>query len=359
MASVELQSVVKNYGGAPVVNQVSLSVQDGEFLTLLGPSGCGKTTCLRMVAGFIAPDSGVVRIAGQDVTRVPAYRRNTGMVFQQYALFPHLSVAQNLAFGLQLRKVNRHDIRQRVEDALERIRLPGYGNRYPDQLSGGQKQRVALARALIFSPRVLLLDEPLGALDQKLREELQQEIKRIQKEVGITTIFVTHDQNEALSLSDRVVVMRQGGIVQIGAPKTLYDRPADRYVASFIGKINLLSVRAKQDPERDGWLVGRPGGAYQWRVELDAGHHPEREEPLLLALRPERIQLGAELPNRIRGQVEQVTYAGDGWLVDVRAEDDVRIVAKVNNRVIPVSGEAVTLSWSHEDALLLPDEATA
>jgi len=359
MASVELQDVVKHYGDASVVNRVSLSVQDGEFLTLLGPSGCGKTTCLRMVAGFVTPDSGSIRIAGQDVTRVPAYRRDTGMVFQQYALFPHLSVAQNLAFGLQLRKIRRQDIRHRVDDALERIRLPGYGHRYPDELSGGQKQRVALARALILSPRVLLLDEPLGALDQKLREELQQEIKRIQKEVGVTTIFVTHDQNEALSLSDRVVVMRHGGIVQIGSPKTLYDRPVDHYVASFIGKINFLPVRAQRDTAQGGWFVNRPGHTTQWRVLTNTEYQPGQDQLSLLALRPERIELGAGLPNQIMGRVEQVTYAGDGWLLDVRADDDLRIVVKVHNRSTPVSGENVTLSWRHEDAVLLPGEAAA
>ncbi|WP_144109001.1 ABC transporter ATP-binding protein [Paraburkholderia sp. BCC1886] len=364
MATVQLQSVVKRYGGAPVVDTVSLSVRDGEFLTLLGPSGCGKTTCLRMIAGFVTPDAGSVHIGGEDVTRVPAYRRDTGMVFQQYALFPHLTVAQNLAFGLRVRKLRANEIKARVAEALERVRLGDYAGRYPEQLSGGQKQRVALARALVINPRVLLLDEPLGALDQQLREELQAEIKRIQREVGITTIFVTHDQAEAVSLSDRIVVMRAGGISQIGSPQTLYDRPANRYVASFIGKINLLEVRASGAvaPGASGAglvPVSTPDGLRHWDAAFDHARAPSAGEPLLLALRPERIQLAANLPNRIEGRVELATYAGDGWYLDVATGGDTRLLVKTSGRAAPSAGEHVTLGWHGEDAVLLRDEVAA
>ncbi|WP_250527128.1 ABC transporter ATP-binding protein [Caballeronia sp. GAWG2-1] len=357
MATVQLHSVIKRYDGAPVVDAVSLSVRDGEFLTLLGPSGCGKTTCLRMVAGFVTPDAGSVHIGGEDVTQVPAHRRNTGMVFQQYALFPHLTVAQNLAFGLRVRKLPGKEIKRRATEALDRVRLSGYADRYPDQLSGGQKQRVALARALVINPRVLLLDEPLGALDQKLREELQAEIKRIQREVGITTIFVTHDQSEALSLSDRIVVMRQGGISQIGSPQELYDRPVDRYVASFIGKINLVTVTAGALGADGRLRVQSRQTAEPFDVDLAGGATPAPGEPLLLALRPERIQIGAGLPNRVQGRVELATYAGDGWYLEVRTQASEPLIVRTSGRAAPAAGDTVTLGWHHGDAVLLRDEA--
>lgn len=358
MATVQLHDVVKRYDGAPVVDTVSLAVRDGEFLTLLGPSGCGKTTCLRMVAGFVQPDAGSVHIGGEDVTRVPAHRRNTGMVFQQYALFPHLTVAQNLAFGLRIRKLAGKEIRTRVAEALALVRLSGYADRYPEQLSGGQKQRVALARALVINPRVLLLDEPLGALDQKLREELQAEIKRIQREVGITTIFVTHDQNEALSLSDRIVVMRQGVIGQIGSPQELYDRPVDRHVASFIGKINLLEVAASH-VDSNGLLHVRARSSETFEVDLEGRPAPRPGDPLLLALRPERIRMGEGAANRVQGRVELATYAGDGWYLEVRTSAGDPLIVRTTGRAAPAPGEHVALGWERGDGVLLHDEVPA
>jgi spermidine/putrescine ABC transporter ATP-binding subunit len=357
MATVQLHNVVKRYSGAPVVDTLSLAVRDGEFLTLLGPSGCGKTTCLRMVAGFVQPDAGSVHIGGEDVTRVAAHRRNTGMVFQQYALFPHLTVAQNLAFGLRIRKLASKEIRARVAEALERVRLSGYAERYPEQLSGGQKQRVALARALVINPRVLLLDEPLGALDQKLREELQAEIKRIQREVGITTIFVTHDQSEALSLSDRVVVMRQGGISQIGSPQELYDKPVDRYVASFIGKINLIEVESEEVDANGVIHVRAAASGDRFEAAPNGRPTPVAGESRLLAVRPERIRIGENTGNRVQGRVELATYAGDGWYLEVRTATGAPLIVRTTGRAAPVPGDHVSLGWHRDDAVLLDAEA--
>jgi spermidine/putrescine ABC transporter ATP-binding subunit len=361
MATVELQGVVKRYGSTRVVDTVSLAVGDGEFVTLLGPSGCGKTTCLRMIAGFAKPDAGTVRIGGDDVTAVPPYRRETGMVFQQYALFPHLTVAQNVAFGLQVRRVTKQEVRQRVANALALVRLDSLAGRKPDQLSGGQKQRVALARALVVNPRVLLLDEPLGALDQTLREELQAEIKRIQYETGITAIFVTHDQAEALSLSDRIVVMRDGRIRQAGTPQQLYERPADRYVASCLGKINLLGVRVV-DSDADGTLRVTPvhGHPQSWRVVRSEGvTRAIAGQRAWLGLRPEQLQLGDARPNRLTARVETATYAGDGWYLEVGVPGGERLIVKTPGRTAPATGDAVTLSWRPDDGVLLEDELSA
>jgi ABC-type Fe3+/spermidine/putrescine transport system ATPase subunit len=239
MSDVLLEQVRKSYGAVVAVRSLDLRVAPGEFVTLLGPSGCGKTTCLRMVAGFVGPDAGRILLGGQDVTHVPPYRRNTGMVFQSYALFPHRTVAANIAFGMQMRGVTRGDADRRTREALRLVQLDQLADRYPAELSGGQKQRVALARAVVIRPEVLLLDEPLGALDLKLREELQVEIKRVQSELGITTLFVTHDQGEALGMSDRVAVMRDGKIVQIDTPSALYERPNSTYSrTSSVGPIS-------------------------------------------------------------------------------------------------------------------------
>ncbi len=247
--SVSLEGVVKAFAGAHAVNDVSLEVRTGEFLTLLGPSGCGKTTLLNLIAGFLEPDRGEIFIGGEPVTHVPPYLRSIGMVFQNYALFPHMSVTDNVGFGLKMRKVPAAEIRQRVADSLDMVRLPGMGDRSPRQLSGGQQQRVALARALVINPKVLLLDEPFSAIDKNLRSEMQFELKQIQKRIGITTVFVTHDQSEALSLSDRIAVMSHGKIEQLSEPAQLYRNPASSFVASFIGDINRLPCK----------VVGREG----------------------------------------------------------------------------------------------------
>src|SRR6185369_1153949 len=240
-AEVRLESVEKSFDGKTrAVDGVDLTVEPGEFFALLGPSGCGKTTTLRTIAGFEEPDAGRILIAGDDVTHTPAYRRDLGMIFQSYALFPHRTVAENVAFGLRMRGLNKGEIRQRVGQALRQVALEGYEDRRPAQLSGGQQQRVALARAIVIRPRVLLCDEPLAALDRKLRQSMQFELKQLQQQLGVTLIFVTHDQEEAMTVSDRIAVMNEGSIEQIGRPSEIYNRPRTRFVADFIGEINLL-----------------------------------------------------------------------------------------------------------------------
>src|SRR3954449_2070538 len=239
---IRLAGVRKTYGEVTAVDGVDLEIRRGEFFTLLGPSGSGKTTCLRMIAGFERPDEGRIELAGDDVSRLPPAERDVNTVFQDYALFPHMSVGENVAYGLKVKKVAKGERAQRVEEALAMVRLDGYGERRPSQLSGGQRQRVALARALVNRPRVLLLDEPLGALDLKLRQQLQVELKRIQQEVGITFVYVTHDQDEALTMSDRIAVMDGGRVLQVGSPRDVYEEPESRFVAGFVGVSNLLEL---------------------------------------------------------------------------------------------------------------------
>src|SRR5438067_13784407 len=245
MSELTLDGVSKAYGGTLAVRDFSLAIPNGELVALLGPSGCGKTTTLRMIAGFILPSAGEIRIGGRDVTAEPPYRRSTGMVFQGYALFPHMSVTQNVAFGLEMRGLPRPQIAERVGDALRLVRLSGFEPRYPRELSGGQQQRVALARALVINPDVLLLDEPLSNLDAKLRQEVRLEIRQLEKKLGLTTVMVTHDQEEALTMADRLVVMSEGRVQQIGSQRDLYERPAEKFVAGFVGRTNFLHGRVE------------------------------------------------------------------------------------------------------------------
>ena len=249
MSRVALKQVTKRYGDAVAVRGIDLDIREGEFLTLLGPSGCGKTTTLRMIAGFVLPTSGTVYLGDEDVTRLPPNKRGIGMVFQDYALFPHMTIGENIAFGLTERRVDKVAIGKRVKELLELVQLSSVEHRYPPELSGGQQQRIAVARAVAYSPRVLLMDEPLGALDLKLREAMQTEIRQIQQRLGTTTVYVTHDQTEAMHMSDRIVVMNDGRIEQMGSAEEIYDRPVTRFVADFIGQINLL----------DGTAAGRDG----------------------------------------------------------------------------------------------------
>jgi spermidine/putrescine transport system ATP-binding protein len=257
---VRLERVTKAFGETVAVDDLSLDIQVGEFFSMLGPSGCGKTTTLRMIGGFEEPTRGTVYLGGRDVTELPPYRRDVNTVFQSYALFPHLDVFENVAFGLRRKKVDRPDVKKRVTDSLRLVDLPGYEKRKPTQLSGGQQQRVALARALVNEPKVLLLDEPLGALDLKLRKQMQLELKRIQTEVGITFIYVTHDQEEAMTMSNRLAVMRHGRVEQIGAPEAVYESPATEFVAGFLGASNLLDGEVKEERDGpDGARRGDPG----------------------------------------------------------------------------------------------------
>jgi spermidine/putrescine transport system ATP-binding protein len=325
---IALEGVSRRFGDSLAVDQVTLTVGKGEFFALLGPSGCGKTTTLRMIAGFEAPSSGVIRLEGVDVTQVPAHRRNVNTVFQNYALFPHLSVWDNVAFGPRSHRLPESEVRRRVGEALERVRLPDLARRLPHQLSGGQQQRVALARALVNAPAALLLDEPLAALDPNLRRDLQEELKRIQREAGITFLIVTHDREEALALSDRLAVMHAGRIEQIGTPRQVYDSPATAFVAGFIGRMNLL-------PHGDG------------RTQL--------------MLRPEQLRLQGEAPAAgepgLRAQVTSVTFQGPALLVGLRTQAGSDLVAHLgrSGAVPPVrSGDALWVVWDAEAPHRLP-----
>ncbi|MET8910471.1 ABC transporter ATP-binding protein [Micromonospora sp. NPDC004551] len=324
MIDVTLESVSKRFartGDTAAVDDVDIRIAAGEFFTLLGPSGCGKTTTLRMVAGFYFPTSGRIRFGQEDVTNRPPNKRDTGMVFQNYALFPHMTVAQNVAYGLKIRKVGRAESKRRVEEALGQVHLAGYGERRIDQLSGGQQQRVALARALVIRPRTLLLDEPLSNLDAKLREETRVEIRRIQKESGTTAIYVTHDQAEAMAMSDRIAVMESGRVQQIGAPQEIYHRPANAFVARFIGRSNVLSLPVA-DAGPETVTVALPGGE-KVAVAAPADHGLRASGTALVSVRPEHIGLtSATEAGALTGRVTELEFTGmsTNLLVDVAGE---------------------------------------
>jgi len=358
-AALELLRVSKTFGPVIAVDGVSLTVAPGEFLTLLGPSGSGKTTTLMMIAGFESATAGEIMLDGRPLTRVPPYRRNLGMVFQHYALFPHMTVYDNVAFPLRTRGATRTETNQRVAEALDRVHLPGYGARFPAQLSGGQQQRVALARALADRPPVLLMDEPLGALDKKLREQMQLEIKHIQRELQLTVIYVTHDQEEALTMSDRIVVMRHGRVVQLGPPEDLYERPIDRFVADFIGQSNFLEVTVRS--VQDGIATAVTDDGLDVSLVGEAGAEGTR---VTLALRPERVRLapaGASTratavpdptaPQWWAGVIEEVVYIGATRKYQVRLRGQV-LVAQQQARADVAglrAGERVTVGWSMAD----------
>ncbi len=300
---VRLENVRRSFGSVVAVSDVSIEIRRGTIFSLLGPSGCGKTTTLRLIAGFEQPDAGNVYIRGERVTAIPPYRRNFSMVFQSYALFPHLNVAENVAFGLRMRRVARTERVQAVSDALELVKLGALADRYPRQLSGGQQQRVALARAIVVKPAVLLLDEPLGALDKMLREEMQVELRSLQQRLGITAVFVTHDQEEALTLSDRVAVMRNGVIEQIGAPREIYDRPRNEFVAGFLGASNFV----------DGVIVAREGSTAI--VETRAGRvsllaDAAIGERVRIAIRPERLRMDRSDARGLPARIRDIVYRG-------------------------------------------------
>jgi putative spermidine/putrescine transport system ATP-binding protein len=346
VARLELVNLTKHYGVHPVVKNVTLDVADGEFLVLLGPSGCGKTTTLRMIAGFVEPSGGAARIGGVDVTYLPPWRRNTGMVFQSYALFPHMTVAENVAFGLEMRKLARAEIAARSAEALRLVRLGAFAERLPRQLSGGQQQRVALARALAIRPDVLLLDEPLSNLDAKLREEVRIEIRELQRQLGLTTIMVTHDQEEALTVADRLVVMAEGEIRQIGSQRDLYERPADRFVAGFVGRSTFVDGRVTAPGE----FETRGGLRVKCRTDGVSGEAS-------LALRPERLSVDAPhiQDNRLPGRVEFVSYLGAVLEVHVRLSPADRVIVQLPNRGDDTSvsvGDTVEIGWPREAGLV-------
>jgi spermidine/putrescine ABC transporter ATP-binding subunit len=348
--ALELRHLRKRFGEVTAVDGITLTVRDGEFFSLLGPSGCGKTTILRIVAGIVAPDEGRVILGGEEITHRPLYARNTTLVFQNYALFPHLSVYDNIAFGLVMRGERKPAIRARVEEALALVRLPGIGARYPAQLSGGQQQRVALARALVVRPAVLLLDEPLSNLDARLREEMRLELREIQREVGITTILVTHDIHEAFALSDRLAVLSAGRVEQVGTPNEVYTRPTTRFVAEFAGASNHFEAQVVS--LADGLAVVRTDEGLEVRLAL--GVRPTAVgRRLAVMIRPERVRIrsaGGELPNRYPGVIERATYLGGVTSYRVRI-GETRILAEAPNTddgVFQV-GDRVTVEWGERD----------
>ncbi len=352
---VQLVDLVKRFADFEAVAGINLHMPAGEFFSLLGPSGCGKTTSLRMIAGFERPSEGQILLDGVDMAQVPPHKRNVNTVFQSYALFPHLTVAENVAFGLRYKKASKQEMKQRVGDALELVQLSGYDKRRPTQLSGGQQQRVALARALILNPAVLLLDEPLGALDAKLRKRLQIELKALQEEVGITFIYVTHDQEEALTMSDRIAVMSQGRVEQVGPPKEIYEEPATAYVADFLGVSNLLEAKASG---------ATSGGCAVKLGEFDfiAGRgDADVAGDVKLTIRPERIQLessGVTGENRMPAMVERTVYVGSIMQILVNLPSGSRIQAWVPNDgvVEPYpSGTPITVCMPRDALRVLPD----
>jgi ABC-type Fe3+/spermidine/putrescine transport system ATPase subunit len=364
---IAVRELGKRFGPVLAVDRVSLDIRDGELFTLLGPSGCGKTTLLRLIAGFHRPDGGRIEFDGRDVTDLPAHARNIGMVFQNYALWPHMTVFQNIAYGLRLRGMRGTELEARVAEGLRTVNLPGLGGRYPGQLSGGQQQRVALARALVLNPGILLLDEPLSNLDAKIRVQVRSEIRTLQQELGITTVYVTHDQEEALSLSDRVAVMRDGRILQLGPPRDLYERPRTRFIADFVGTNNLVP----------GTVVGAAGE----RVTVDTalgrlqGRPPHGGDSLtvgratVLAIRPENVTVGAPGAgaasgdgNRCAGRIALAAYLGNTLRYDVETAGGLTLKADIrdawHHEPLP-RGTPVTLAFPLSVTLALPDDEPA
>jgi spermidine/putrescine ABC transporter ATP-binding subunit len=349
MSVVEVAQVSKRYDKIAALDAVSLTFGDGEFFGLLGPSGSGKTTLLRSIAGFVEPDAGDIRFDGKAVRDTPVHRRQIGMVFQNYALFPHMTVFDNVAFGLSVRQVTAADIKARVLAMLDLVRLSGLEDRRPRQLSGGQQQRVALARALVTRPRVLLLDEPLGALDKRLRQQMQIELRQIQREVGITTIFVTHDQEEALTLSDRIAIFNEGRVVQVGDPHAVYERPLSAFAANFLGDANFFSGIAVEAHGGVGAVRLADGTLIRTRDAL-----PSAGAPVTIAVRPEKATFAAARPapadgetavNRMSGRVTQAVYSGSS--ISYRVDVGMELMVFAQNRTAqPIEpGTAVTIEW--------------
>jgi len=359
---VRLVDVTKKFGDQVAVDRINLEVRDGEFFSLLGPSGCGKTTTLRMIGGFEQPTSGLIELQGQDVTWLPPFKRNVNTVFQNYALFPHLTIFENVAFGLRRKGVKASEIKSRVTDMLNLVELPGYEARKPTQISGGQAQRVALARALINRPAVLLLDEPLGALDLKLRKQMQVELKRIQQEVGITFIYVTHDQEEAMTMSDRIAVMNKGRYEQLGDPESLYERPSTSFVAGFLGVSNLLPGVVESTDGRyaavklsDGTTARVPSALIDGATAVSIGVRPEK-----IRLRPPE-EATPDGHNQLRGVVRDASYLGVSTQYQVEARGGARLtvyeqnVERATRAELWAPGEEVLLTWSPDHSFVVAD----
>ena len=360
VGQITLTSLTKRFGDTVAVDNVDLQIASGEFFSLLGPSGCGKTTTLRIIGGFVYPTAGEVYINNELMAETPAYRRPVNTVFQNYALFPHKTVAQNIAFGLQMRKASKSEISDAVDRSLDLIQLPGYEDRKPSELSGGERQRVALARALINEPTILLLDEPLSALDLKLRKQMQSELKTLQRKVGITFVYVTHDQGEALALSDRIAVMNEGRILQVGTPAEIYDSPQNRFVADFIGTSNFL----------EGTFISKNSVALATEPPLEIASTPRGGMPLntrvTVAIRPERISLSESVvsgvPNHLRGVIQDASYLGTTLQYTVQTDYPTPLTVQQQNtgdsdRRRFQRGDPVYLHWIPENAIVLEDDS--
>jgi spermidine/putrescine ABC transporter ATP-binding subunit len=354
-AQVQVQSLAKHFGSVKAVDDVTFSVDPGSFLTLLGPSGSGKTTTLNIIAGFESPTAGEVLLGSNSITSVPSYKRNIGMVFQNYALFPHMTVAQNIAYPLQMRRMDKPRINQNVAEALQMVQLEGFGDRYPKQLSGGQQQRVAIARALVFKPPLLLMDEPLGALDKKLREQMQIEIKRIQNQTGITVIYVTHDQEEALVMSDQIIILNNGRLQQIGSPKEIYDRPQNRFVADFIGETNLFDVEVGK--ENNHFIIDLKDLDTQFEAPLELALTPGKAS---ISIRPEMLWLNnktSEQPG-IAGHIEELIYVGESTKYIVTVLDKHVIIRQPSRTDTGQfsKGDPVTILFNIADMVFIKSE---
>ncbi|WP_428485022.1 ABC transporter ATP-binding protein [Rhodopila sp.] len=359
-ASVRLFDLTKQYGQVAAVDHLSLNIEPGELVAFLGPSGCGKTTSLRMIAGLVQPSGGEIFVDGRSITRIPVHKRNIGMLFQSYALFPHLTVAENVVFGLEMRGIKRRAATQRVNEALDLVQLRGHQDKVPSQLSGGQQQRVALARALVIEPAMLLLDEPLGALDKSLRESMQVELRLLQRRLGITTVMVTHDQDEALTLSDRIVVMRDGRLEQVGSPAEVYQQPTSRFVAGFLGLSNFFQ----------GTVAERAGGSIQVRCRDGAALTLDGDAPVggkvTVALRPEAVHVTpangtTDKPNQVIATLEQAVYRGFMVHYYMRQQSGEPLVAFQQNTGNGIgasfsAGQAVLAAWDEGSNRLVRDD---
>jgi len=356
---LRLEQALKTFGDVTALDHVDLSVRNGELLTILGPSGSGKTTLLRLVAGFAEPDAGKILLQGRDITYLPPAKRDIGMVFQNYALFPHMTVAENVAFPLQMRKTAKAEIKRRVDWALGIVELTGYEERLPRQMSGGQQQRVAFARAIVFDPRILLLDEPFGALDRKLREQIQLEVRRLQQQLNLTSLFVTHDQEEALILSDRIAVMNKGRIEQLGTPHEIYEKPANRFVADFIGISNLFSGKLEGRDKQTAAVRDEAGTLFH----VVADEIPDAGSDAVVLVRPERLRLlqaGDEAENRISGEVAEIVYLGQSEKLSIDVGAGRRVLMHRQTKLGEVSldvGASVNVGWSAADAHLIVEAA--
>jgi len=352
MSNLSLRGLSKTYGHVQAVRGVDLDVEQGEFLSLLGPSGCGKTTTLQMVAGFVSPTTGAIVVDGRDLTSIAPEKRDMGVVFQSYALFPHMTVAQNVGFGLEMRRLNRAELRNRVDEAIAMVRLSGLEGRYPTEMSGGQRQRVAIARALAIRPRVLLLDEPMSNLDAKLRGEMHVELRALQRRLGITAILVTHDQVEAMTMSDRIAVMTNGGIAQLGTPQEVYDRPTSEFAFKFLGHANVIT----------GTIASRSDGAAVVRVgstSFSAEIGKDRASPeIKVFARPERLRIVAPDNCNAKGIVSTRLFLGGVWIYEIDSEiGNLRVTTQNLGTAQPREGEIVGIDWNAEDLRIVAPEA--